>query len=124
MFNVLVNSLPVFFEFIVENLIDDGDNMIALLGLLDTTGHVFGVVVHFVDELIVLVEFLVEDLDDFLFLFELVSQVVDFGLNVRLDHATDFFGRVEFTGFGLVLVRRTVIALRPHKLVRTQTGML
>ncbi len=87
-----IDSLPVFFESIVKDLIDDGDKMRIMFGLLDTTGHIFGIIVHFVDELVVLVKFLVKDLDDFLFLLELISQVVDFRLNIRLNHATDLFG--------------------------------
>jgi hypothetical protein len=63
-----INSLPVFFESIVEDLIDDGDKMGIMFRLLDTTGHAFGIIVHFVDELVVLVKFLVKNLDNFLFL--------------------------------------------------------
>ena len=89
LFDVGIHSLPVRAELIIDNLVDDRNDMGVLFWVLDPLGHVFSVVVHFVYELVILIEFLVEGLYDFLFLLEFVSQVVYFGFDVRLDHAAD-----------------------------------
>ncbi len=119
-----VDSFPVRTELIIDNLVNDRSDMRVLLRLLDTPGHVLSIAVHFVDELIIIVKFLVEGLDYFLFLLEFVSQVVDFGLDVRLDHAADLLGGVKLSAFGLQLVGGTVVTLGTHELVRTQACVL
>ncbi len=63
--------------------------MAVFIELLHTMDHILCVVVYFVDFGVVIVEFLVEDLYDFLLLFEFVSQVMEFGLNVGFYHPGD-----------------------------------
>ncbi len=89
LFDVGIHSLPVRAEFIIDNLVDDRNDMGVMFWVLDSFGHVFSVVVHFVYEFVILIKFLVEGLYDFLFLLEFVSQVVYFGFDVRFDHAAD-----------------------------------
>ena len=73
---------------------------------------------------IVIVEFLVEELDYFLFLLHFVSQIMYLRLNVGFYHSAHLLSRVVLTALALLLVGRTVVSLGPHELVRTQTRML